>query len=74
MQGRGKQETSEETRRPAASSGMMHTHENTGAVPSGIEPGFTLSWEESRANKFLPHLRSHPQDDVVMSHVRTTRI
>ncbi|KAJ8878704.1 hypothetical protein PR048_019289 [Dryococelus australis] len=37
--GWGKRKIPEETRRPAASSGMIPTCENLGAIPLGIEPG-----------------------------------
>ncbi|KAJ8898099.1 hypothetical protein PR048_003459 [Dryococelus australis] len=39
MQGRGKQEYPESTRRQAASSGTIATRENPGVNPPGIEPG-----------------------------------
>ncbi|KAJ8883922.1 hypothetical protein PR048_015777 [Dryococelus australis] len=42
--GVGKSEITEETRRPAASSGTIPTHENPGAAPPGIEPD-SLRWE-----------------------------
>ncbi|KAJ8878373.1 hypothetical protein PR048_018950 [Dryococelus australis] len=47
MQGRGKQEIPEKTRRPAASSGTI-----TGATPPGIEPG--LPWREASSLTATP--------------------
>ncbi|KAJ8876043.1 hypothetical protein PR048_023951 [Dryococelus australis] len=49
MQGRGKRNIPEITRRPAASSGMIPTCENTVATLSGIEPG-SPCWEANRVD------------------------
>ncbi|KAJ8871224.1 hypothetical protein PR048_027530 [Dryococelus australis] len=47
MQGRGKWEIPEKTRRPAASSGTIPTYENPGVTRPEIEPGSPL-WEAGR--------------------------
>ncbi|KAJ8866745.1 hypothetical protein PR048_032606 [Dryococelus australis] len=46
MQGYGKREIPEKTRRPAASSGTIPTCESSRATPPGIEPG-SRRWEAS---------------------------
>ncbi|KAJ8866299.1 hypothetical protein PR048_032142 [Dryococelus australis] len=53
MQGRGKRETTEKTRRPAASSGTIPTYENPGVNQPGIKPGSPW-WEASRLTAQSP--------------------
>ncbi|KAJ8875261.1 hypothetical protein PR048_023156 [Dryococelus australis] len=57
MQGRGKREIPEKTRRPETSSGKISTCENPGVVRQGIEPGSPW-WEASRLTAHPPRLSS----------------
>ncbi|KAJ8871386.1 hypothetical protein PR048_027703 [Dryococelus australis] len=52
MQGRGKRENLEKTRRPEASSGAIPTGTNPGATPPGIEPD--TPWWEARSLSTTP--------------------
>ncbi|KAJ8873896.1 hypothetical protein PR048_024732 [Dryococelus australis] len=57
MQGRGKREIPEKTRRPVASSGTISTCEDTGATPLGFEPD-TPRWEATSSGVNLFRMKS----------------